>query len=315
MSLIEECETLTKAFSGIGVDEKSIVSIVGKWQPEQTNSFRKGSDFFAEDGHYHAFHKWDNDYVKLLELEFSRLREAVLLWTMHPWERDARLIKESLVKGPKWYAVIIEIACTRSSEELLGARKAYHSLFDRSIEEDVAHRVTDTNRNLLVALVSSYRYEGPKVNEETAKADAKILANAIKSSGNELEKNAEVLRILTTRSKPCLKAIFKHYKELYGKNIDEDLNQDDLILRDTIICLGSPHIYFSKVLDRALNVKADEYTKDGLTRVVITRADIDIKGIKEEYQKLYGVALSQKIEEIARGSYKDFLLTLVARGN
>ncbi|PIA53727.1 hypothetical protein AQUCO_00900364v1 [Aquilegia coerulea] len=234
---------------------------------------------------------------------------------MHPWERDARMIKESLIKGPKWYGVIIEIACTRSSEELLGARKAYHSLFDRSIEEDVAHRVTDVNRNLLVALVSSYRYQGPKVHAETAKAEAKILANAIKSSGNELEKNAEVLRILTTRSKASLQAIFKHYKELYGKNIEEDLNQDDLILRDTIGSLGYPHIYFSKVLDKALNVKADEYTKDALTRVVVTRADIDMKGINEEYQKLYGISLSQKIEEITRGSYKEFLLTLVARGN
>lgn len=60
---------------------------------------------------------------------------------MHPWERDARLAKNALLKGPQSYSVVIEIACTRSSEELLGARKAYHSLYDHSIEEDVAVNV------------------------------------------------------------------------------------------------------------------------------------------------------------------------------
>lgn len=62
----------------------------------------------------------------------------MVFWAMHPWERDARLVKNALLKEPHLYNVIIEIACTRSSEELLGARKAYHSLYDHSIEEDVA---------------------------------------------------------------------------------------------------------------------------------------------------------------------------------
>ncbi|KAL5708338.1 hypothetical protein ACHQM5_019143 [Ranunculus cassubicifolius] len=315
MAHTEELQALTKAFSGLGVDEKSLISAVGKWGPEHTDSFRKESDLFVIDDHYHAFDKWDHQHVKLLELEFLRLKEAVVLWTMHPWERDARMIKESLMKGPSSYGLIIEIACTRSSEELLGARKAYHSLFQHSIEEDVAHRVTDHHRYLLVALVSSYRYTGPKVHEETAKSEAKLIANAIKTSGNdELVKNHEVVRILTTRSKLFLKVLFNHYKELHGKTIDEDLKQEDLSLKETVGFLCSPQTYFSKVLEKSLNVKADEFTKDALTRVIVTRANTDLKEIKEEFQKLYGISLAQKIEDTAFGNYKDFLLTLVARG-
>lgn len=70
--------------------------------------------------------------------------------------------------------------------------------------------------------MSSYRYEGPKVNEEIAKSEAKTLFAAIKNADkkNPIE-DEEVVRILTTRSKPHLKAIFKHYKEINGKNIDE----------------------------------------------------------------------------------------------
>ena len=73
----------------------------------------------------------------------------------------------------------MEIACTRSSSELLGARKAYHSLSDRSMEEDIAANIQGSERKLLVALVSAYRYEGPKLNEDVVKSEAEILYKAI----------------------------------------------------------------------------------------------------------------------------------------
>lgn len=56
-------------------------------------------------------------------------------------------------------------------------------------------------------------------------------------------------------------------------------------------------------------------TKKGLTRVIVTRADVDMKEIKEEYMKLFGVSLSKKIEEKANGNYRDFLVTLITRDN
>ena len=83
-------------------------------------------------------------------------QNAVVLWTMHPWERDARLIKEALIDGPQAYGVIIEVACTRSSEELLGARRAYHSLFDHSIEEDIAYHVNDSHRKVSFLTLFSF---------------------------------------------------------------------------------------------------------------------------------------------------------------
>lgn len=58
----------------------------------------------------------------------------------------------------------------------------------------------------------------------------------------------------------------------------------------------------------------DKNTKKSLTRVIVTRADIDMKEIKAQYHNLYGVSLPQKVEEVARGNYKDFLLNLIVRG-
>ncbi|KAK9282972.1 hypothetical protein L1049_011197 [Liquidambar formosana] len=229
MALPHECEALTKAFSGFGVDEKSLVSILGKWHPEQRKSFRKGSpQFFIEDDR--LFERWDD-------------------------------------------------------------------------------------RHLLVALVSSYRYEGPRVNEEIAKSEAKTVSTAIKTADKKKPiEDEEVIRILSTRSKPHLKAIFKHYKEICGNNIDEDI-EADLSLKETLQCLCTPQTYFSKVLDAVLKNGVDDDMKESLTRVIVTRADVDMKEIREDYHKQYGVSLSEKVEDITNGNYKDFLLTLVARGD
>ncbi|KAL6327983.1 hypothetical protein AAG906_031327 [Vitis piasezkii] len=166
-------------------------------------------------------------------------------------------------------------------------------------------------QQLLVALVSTYRYEGSRINDVAVRSEAIKLGIAINRYGEKkkLFKDEETVRILATRSKPHLKAIFKCYKETFNKNIEEDL--DEPCLKDTIYCLYAPPMYFSKILDSATKANANENEKEALTRVIVTRANVDIKVIVEEYNKQYGTPLTKKIEDVALGNYKDFLVTLV----
>ncbi|KAG1371131.1 Annexin D4 [Cocos nucifera] len=303
----EGCEALTTAFSGLGglgVDEKALLSALGKWrhQPEKRAQLRKSfSGFFTADG---GFERCD--------IEFARFKDIMVLWAMHPWERDARWAHHVLQKVHP-FDIIVEIACTRSSEELLGARKAYHALFHHSLEEDVAFCVKENYSNLLVGLVSAYRYEGSWINKEMAKSDAETLGSEIKGAGvSKLVENEKVIRILTTRSKPHLRVTFKYYKEMYGKSIEEDLG-DELCLRETVQCLDSPPKYFSKVIDDSLKDGADKNTKDALTRVIVSRADVDTKDIKAEYHEHYGAQLEDVIAKKTLGNYRDALLSLVGQ--
>lgn len=58
---------------GIGVEEKSLISILGKWHPEQRKSFRKGvREFFIEDER--QFERWDDRHIARLEREFLRFK-------------------------------------------------------------------------------------------------------------------------------------------------------------------------------------------------------------------------------------------------
>lgn len=66
---------------------------------------------------------------------------------------------------------------------------------------------------LLVGLVSIHRYQGDEVNLKLAKSESIILRNAIEEKTLNHE---EILRIITTRSKPQLMATLNHYKDEHG---------------------------------------------------------------------------------------------------
>ncbi|XP_074573318.1 annexin D4-like [Curcuma longa] len=309
--MAEEFEALTRAFSGLGglgVDESSLVAAISKWrkQPEKRGGFRSASHFFDSKG---SFDRCEDTFIRVIEEEFARFKDIMVEWAMHPWERDARWIHLVLHKGYP-ISVIVEIASTRSSDELLGVRKAYHALYHHSIEEEVAYRVKENYSGLLVGLVSAYRYEGPRVDHEMAKSEAKILGNSIKNAGkkNPVE-DQEVIRILTTRSKAHLSLTFKHYKEMFGKSIDQDL-VDESCLKEAVQCLESAAKYFSKVIDKAFK-GAPRTGKDSLARVIVSRADVDMEEIKKAYQEQYNAKLEDMIVKNTHGNYREALLSLV----
>ena len=77
-------------------------------------------------------------------------------------------------------------------------------------------------QQLLVALVSSYRYDGSKTNDRAIKLDAQKLEKATSiGDKKQLIKDEEIVRILTTRSKIHLIAVIKCYQETFNKNIIE----------------------------------------------------------------------------------------------
>ncbi|RVW31939.1 Annexin D4 [Vitis vinifera] len=293
-TIMSSSDAVAKSFSvshsGIfGVDEKSMLEILVKWQPEHLSTFRnETSSIFLKNERF-PFEKCEEILLKFLKREFKRFKDAVVQWTMHPWERDARMARKALKRGRQAYGLLIELACTRSLDELLGARRAYQSLYSESIEEDVASQVDGIERQLLVALVSSYRYDGSKTNDRAIKLDTQKLKKSISiGDKKQLIKDEEIVRILTTRSKIHLMAVIKCYQETFNKNIIE-------------------------ILDSATKANANKNEKEALTRVIVTRANVDMKDIAKEYDRQYKTPLTQKIEDVALGNYKDFLVTLVQR--
>ena len=85
------------------------------------------------------------------------------------------------------------------------------------------------------------------------------------------------------------------------------------LLRATIKCLTCPEKYFEKVLRLAINkLGTDEWA---LTRVVTTRAEVDMQRIKEEYHRRNSVPLERAIDSDTSGDYEKMLLALIGYGD
>lgn len=81
----------------------------------------------------------------------------MILWTYDPAERDARLANEALKSKRKSITqlqVIVEIACATSPHHLAEVRRAYCSLFDSSLEEDIIANVSQPVQKVHVLNVS-----------------------------------------------------------------------------------------------------------------------------------------------------------------
>ncbi|KAE8702131.1 Annexin-like protein RJ4 [Hibiscus syriacus] len=154
-------------------------------------------------------------------------------------------------------------------------------------------------------------YEGEEINKKLAKSEAKELHEAIKD--NKFN-NDDVIRIITSRSKPQLQATFNFYREEEGTSITKNLpnkSKDEFLetLRITVRCFKDPVKYFEKVLRKSIQrLGTDE---DALTRVIVTRAEKDLKEIKELYCRRNSVRLDDAVDKDTRGDYKDMLLTLL----
>ncbi|KAF4396589.1 hypothetical protein G4B88_028903, partial [Cannabis sativa] len=276
-SPIEDAEILHKACKGWGTDEKLIINILGHRNATQRKQIREAYERLYEE-----------DLIKRLESELSGdFERAVYRWILDPVDRDAVLAHVAIKKSEVDFKVLIEISCIYSPEELLGVRRAYQNRYKHSLEEDLASHTSEVNARL-------------------ADSEADIVHKAIKDN---CFNNDELIRILTTRSKPQLNATFNRYREDHKTSISKDLlgdsgNSFQKALHTTVRCITDPHKYYAKKMG------TDE---DSVTRVIVTRAEKDLKEIKEVYYKKNSISLDDAIAKDTSGDYKDFLLALLGK--
>lgn len=301
----EDAESIRKAVQGWGTDEKALIEILG-----HRTAAQRAEIAVAYEGLY------NETLLDRLHSELSGdFRSTMMLWTTDPAARDAKLAHKALKKkGDRHVWVLIEVACASTPDHLVAVRKAYREAYSASLEEDVAacSLYKDPLKQFLVRLVTSYRYSGELVDDELARAEAAELHDAVVIRKQPL--HGDVVRIVCSRSKPQLKATFERYKQEHGKAIDEILEEcrsDQLaaMLKAAVWCLTSPEKHFAEVIRSSIvGLGTDE---ESLTRAIVSRAEIDMKKVKEEYKVRYSRTVTSDVNGDTSGDYRRILLTIV----
>lgn len=302
----KDTERLRNAFQGIGTDEKELILVLGHRNAQQRKEIRE------------TYQKLYNEsLLDRLQSELSGdFRNAIVLWTCDPPERDAKFARDALKvkrKGIKQLQILVEIACASSPNHLMAVRQAYCSLFDCSLEEDIIASVSQPLTKILVGLVSSYRHNKVTVNLEVAKSEAEKLHEAV---NNKKLDDDHFVWILSTRNVFQIRETFASYKQLYGKTFEEDIKtcgKGDLIslLNVVVWCIECPEKHFAKVIrDSIVGLGTDE---DSLNRAIVTRAEIDLLKVRFEYANMYKSSLDDDVIGDTSGDYMEFLLTLLGK--
>ncbi|CAN1128217.1 Annexin D3 [Linum perenne] len=303
-SATQDSERLRKAFKGVGTDEKATIWILGHRNASQRRLIRDT---------YQQLYK--QSLIDRLHSELSRdFRRAMILWTYDPAERDAVLANKALIgkkKGFKQLQCIVEIACANCPHHLQLVKHTYSTLFESSLEEDIATHISFPIRKLLGGLVRSYRYDKELVDMNFANVEASKLHEAIKTK--QLYHD-DLIYILSTRNLYQLRTTFELYKQRFGNSIDQDLKDCgegdlEILLRAVVRCIYCPAKHFAEVIRTSVNgIGTDEKS---LTRVIVTRAEIDLLKIREEYTNMFGTQVEDAITGDTSGDYKNLLKTLL----
>ncbi|XXG51259.1 hypothetical protein AAC387_Pa02g5074 [Persea americana] len=293
---------LHKAFKGLGCDTAQVVNILAHRDVTQRALIQQ---------EYRAM--YSEELAKRLSSELSgNLKKAVLLWIHDPAGRDATIVRNALSGDIVDLKAATEVICSRTSSQIQVFKQAYYARFGVHLENDINYQAYGDHKKLLLAYVSTTRYEGPEVDRNMVGRDAKDLFKAGEKRLGTDEKT--FVRIFSERSWAHLAAVSIAYHHLYGSSLKKVVKSEtsgdfEFALLTIIRCAENPAKYFAKILRKAMKgLGTDDST---LIRVVVSRTEIDLQYIKAEYMKKYRKALGDEVHSETSGHYRTFLLSLV----
>ncbi|XP_053466658.1 annexin A1 [Ictalurus furcatus] len=292
---------LDQAIKTKGVDEDTIINILVKRTNNQRQQIKA------------AYQKATGKPldVALQAALKGELEDVVLALLKTPAQYDAQQLKLAIKGLGTEEDTLIEILASRSNKEIRDIKHAYKEEFKKELEADIKSDTSGYFRDCLLALCKATRSEDKTVHVDLAEKDAKDLYEAgEKRKGTDC---SVFINILTSRSAPQLRKVFECYSKFskvdMAKAVDLELKGDiENLLVAIVKCAGSKPAYFAEKLNLAM--KGSGYRGKILTRIMVSRSEIDLVQIKNEYKKKYGKTLYKDILDDTQGDYEKILLAL-----
>ncbi|KAB7498054.1 Annexin A7 [Armadillidium nasatum] len=298
-----DASLLKKAMKGLGTDEKIIIQVLGRRTSAQRTQILQAFKTL-----------YNKDLIEELKKELSGQFEEAILALMTPLPK---YLAQELKKAMKGLGTkekpLIEILCTRDNKSLEGIKKEYLSLYGNSLEKDLKAETSGDFYNLLVMITSAKRDEITTKDPSLAHglAEALYKAGEKKKFGTD---EAEFNRVVSSYSFPLLRMVFDEYTRITGKEFEHAINSElsgdyrDAVKAIYLVSLDKAS-YFANLLHESMKGVG---TKNGtLLRIVITRSEIDMGNIKDEFYKLFSKKLEDVISSETSGDFKKILLALI----
>nr|KAG5713812.1 hypothetical protein BaRGS_024439 [Batillaria attramentaria] len=287
---------------GFGTDEKAVIDIIGYRSSDQRQNLK-------------LMYKtcFGRDLVQDLKSELGgRFEDAVIALMFKPEEYDAYELRRAMRGVGTDEAALIEILCTRSNAQIHALTAAYKMMYGRKLEEDIISETSGHFRKLLVSMSVGGRQETQPLDLQKAQTDAQRVYQAGERRWGTDENTFNM--VLASQSYEQLRAVFDAYHKVSGKDIEHAIKSEmsgDLStsMLTIVRMIRSKQSYFADRLYHSMKgMGTDDRT---LIRVVVSRCEVDMKQIKEEFQRRYGQSLEAFIRDDCSGDYRRLMLALV----
>lgn len=225
------------------------------------------------------------------------------------YEKDAATLRKAMKGWGTDEAPIIELTAKRTNADRQQIMKFYKSSFGRDVIEDFKDELGGNLRKVVVGM-----YKTP------IDYDCSELYEAMKGAGTDED---TLIEILATRSNSRIKEIKLRFKELYKKDLEEEVvDETSGDLKRLLVSILQCNRSEDTKVD---NVKCDKDLKDlfdagegqlgtdesVFNKIFTLRSPAEIRYINKEYLKHTGKSLFEVVDNEFSGDIKKLLNTIL----
>jgi len=293
-----DCETLHKAFKGLGTDEKAVIGVLGTRTKEQLRAIAT---------EYPQAHKHSLEENLKSELSGHFRDLAVGLITSPVTFRIQLLEKATKGPGTRERALIdVLVGCT--NEEIREIQQE-----NPRIIAAVLNDVSGDFKKVLVELLKGTRDQSTNVSDEEAQGIAERLYKA--GEGKLGTDETVFIDIIARRSPAFLGRVSEFYKAKHKHTLEQAVKSETSgYFEDTLVGLLKPRLTF--VADRLFKAMDGAGTDDTcLVYYFSVLPKHELQEVARTFQVRHKKTLAEMIKGDTSGDYRELLLALIAGAN
>uniref|UniRef100_A0A671NUB0 Annexin n=1 Tax=Sinocyclocheilus anshuiensis TaxID=1608454 RepID=A0A671NUB0_9TELE len=294
----EDVAALRKAIEGIGTTEKTLIDILTHRSSSQKQAISKAYEETTK-------RILVNDLKGDTRGNFEKLLVAL---ARSPALNDAKWLIKAMKGAGTDINILIEILASRTNKQIKELSAAYAEKTKKTLIQNLKTEVSGDFGKAILLLAEGARDESTNVNADKAREDAKALYHAgEKRLGTD---ESKFIEILCKRSIPHLRQTILEYKNISGKTLQKSIEKEmsgklEELLVAIVKCVMSTPAYFAEKLYKSMKGAGTDETT--LTRVMVSRGEVDMLDIRAEFKKLYQRSLYKEISSDASDIYGDCL--------
>ncbi|XP_054155808.1 annexin-B12-like [Oppia nitens] len=293
---------IQKAIKGIGTDERAIIEVL----TTHTNSQR-------QDIKQKFKTMYGRDLADDLKKDLGGMFEDTCLGLLVPNYQYLVDCLYNAIKKDLNVNCIIDILITYHNWDIKDIKQRYAEKYNEDLDIVIANQFSGDFQRVLRSLLTANRSESTDIDGELSAKEAKLLLDSgMKILGTDED---QFLRILCGYSFPQLSAIFSQYSKLAGHPIEtaiaNEFSGDLLTVFNGIVMIANniAYYYAVRLYSCIHGMGTDDET---ITRILISRSEIDLEDIKDAYKKKYNRKLTDDIADDTGGDYKKLLLRILS---